>query len=126
VRIQPKLLVALLLVPICGLLFFKLSSDWYHKTELEEHRRYLHSLLARQLTVSQLESELGIQPLRIVGAADAEAISQIWTNPLNSPAEIVAKVTKWPETRFYRKSPMVYLIYFDANGRMRDFSCLAS
>ena len=48
------------------------------------------------------------------------------TNPLNSPAEVESKMTKWPQTRIYLKSPMVYFIYFDNSGVMRDFSCLSN
>ena len=62
----------------------------------------------------------------MVTPSDAQAIARVWTDPRNSPAEVEAKVSKWPQTRIYRKSPMLYFIYFDSEGLMRDLSCLTS
>jgi hypothetical protein len=126
VRSHAKLIVIVASVVVVAIVLFVLSSEWYHQSELEEHRQYLNQLLSRSPTVAQVESELGEEPLKVVGPADAAAVSRIWTDRRNSPTEIESKVGQWPETRIYRKSPMVYFIYFDAKGVMRDFSCLIS
>jgi hypothetical protein len=98
----------------------------YQRHEFDEHRKYLQTLLAKSPNIFQVETELGEEPLRIATPSDAAAISHVWTDPRNDPAEIEAKVGKWPETRIYRKSPMLYFIYFDSDGVTRDFSCLTS
>jgi hypothetical protein len=69
---------------------------------------------------------MGNAPYRVASSAEAKGLAKIWTNPLNDPAEVEAKVGKWSQTRAYLKSPMVYLIYFDADGVMRDFTCLSN
>jgi len=103
-----------------------LGSQRYQRGEFEEHRRYLQTLLTKSPSLAQVETELGDEPIRVVTPADAATISHVWTDPRNDPAEIEAKVMKWPQTRIYRKSPMLYFIYFDSQGVMRDFSCLTS
>jgi (p)ppGpp synthase/HD superfamily hydrolase len=129
VRLAIKVAVAVTLVSVGALILVRMLSigaQWYQRKELDEHRRYLEALLARKLSISQVEAELREEPIRVVKPADATSISQVWTDPRNSAAEVEAKVSKWPETRIYRKSPMIYFIYFDSEGQMRDFSCLAS
>jgi hypothetical protein len=39
--------------------------------------------------------------------------------------QIVAKQRTWVETRVFLVSDMVYVVYFDRDGTMRDFACLA-
>lgn len=102
------------------------GAQQYQRQELEQHRQYLRVLLARNPSVAQVETAIGDEPLRVAMPTDAASISRVWTDPRNDPTEIEAKVRKWPQTRIYRKSPMIYLIYFDSQGVMRDFSCLAS
>ena len=98
----------------------------YHQYEIERHRGTLQKLLERTPTVAQVEAELGLAPYRVARPSDAKELAGIWTNPLNSPEEVEEKVGKWPETRIYLKSPMVYFVYFDTEGLMRDFSCLSN
>lgn len=39
--------------------------------------------------------------------------------------EILDKGGRWPETRVFVASDMVYFIYFDAAGVMRDYTCVS-
>lgn len=39
-------------------------------------------------------------------------------------AEVRAKAARYPQTRLYRASDMLYFVYFDADGVMRDFTCV--
>jgi hypothetical protein len=98
----------------------------YHQREIERHREVLQKLLERKPMVAQVEAEVGLAPYRVAKPSDARELAGIWTNPLNSRAEVEEKVGKWPETRIYLKSPMVYFVYFDNEGLMRDFSCLSN
>ena len=129
VRLPLKLVVGvafavIVFIVLVQVLFF--AAQRYQQSEFDEHRRYLQTLLARHPSLAQVEGELAEGPIRVVTPADAAAISRVWTDPRNNLAEIESKVSKWPQTRIYRKSPMVYFIYFDAQGVMRDFSCLTS
>jgi len=117
-------LATVVAVVVVRLLF--IGAEWYQRRELDQHRQYLQALLAKSPSVAQVESAIGEEPIRIVAPADAITISHVWTDPRNDPTEIEAKVSKWPQTRIYRKSPMLYFIYFDSEGVMRDFSCLTS
>lgn len=114
----------IVIIVLVRVLFF--AAQRYQQSEFDEHRRYLQTLLAKHPSLTQVEGELGEEPIRVVTPVDAAAISRVWTDPGNNLAEIEAKVSKWPQTRIYRKSPMLYFIYFDAQGVMRDFSCLTS
>ena len=40
-------------------------------------------------------------------------------------AEIRAKAARYPELRVYQASDMMYFVYFDAEGLMRDFTCVS-
>lgn len=125
-RPYAKVTVTAALLVVGSALMLVLSSVWYHQRELDKHRRYLGELLSRAPTIAEVESELGEEPLRAVGPTEATEVSRIWTDRRNSPSEIERKVRTWPQTRIYRKSPMLYFIYFDRNGIMRDFSCVVS
>jgi hypothetical protein len=111
-------------IVLMGVLWF--GAQRYFQREFDEHRQYLQALLAKSPSLAQVETELGEEPIRVVTPADAATISHVWTDPRNDPAEVEAKVRKWPQTRIYRRSPMLYFIYFDSQGVMRDFSCLTS
>ena len=98
----------------------------YHREEIEKHRGQLQELLARNPTAAEVDTHMQTAPYRVAGAGDAKELAGMWTNPLNLPAEVESKMTKWPQTRIYLKSSMVYFIYFDDSGVMRDFSCLSN
>jgi hypothetical protein len=40
-------------------------------------------------------------------------------------AEVRAKAARYPQMRLYRASDMLYFVYFDADGVMRDFTCVS-
>ena len=114
-------------VSICVIaLVLVFSIEAYHAREMRRHRVVLEKLLERRPTVTQLESEFHWDFYREAKPSDAKELAGFWDNRLNSPAEIDEKVTRWPQTRVYFNSPMVYFIYFDAQGVMRDFSVLSN
>ena len=39
-------------------------------------------------------------------------------------AEVLEKGNRWPSTRVFLASDMIYFIYFDDAGVMRDFTCV--
>ncbi len=40
--------------------------------------------------------------------------------------EVRAKAARYPQMRLYRASDMLYFVYFDADGVMRDFTCVGN
>jgi uncharacterized caspase-like protein len=100
--------------------------DAYHRREIAHHQDTLQRLVERKPTVAQVEAALGLAPYRVAKPGDPKELASIWTNPLNSATEVEHKVSQWSETRIYLKSAMVYFVYFDAQGVMRDFSCLSN
>jgi hypothetical protein len=129
VRVALKIDVGTALVIVAVVVLVRalsLGAQRYQRNEFDEHRRYLQTLLAKSPSIAEVEAAVGEEPIRVVTPADARSISHVWTDPRNDAAEIEAKVSKWPQTRIYRKSPMLYFIYFDSQGVMRDFSCLTS
>jgi hypothetical protein len=40
-------------------------------------------------------------------------------------AEVRAKAARYPQLRLFRASDMLYFVYFDADGIMRDFTCVS-
>jgi hypothetical protein len=121
-RIVGALLAALAL----GFWLLVVATGWYFRKEFEENQTYFAALLGRRLTVAQLEEELREDPIRVVGPLEGSRVSRIWTDPRNTPEQIEKRIGAWAETRIYRKSPYVCSIYFDREGLMSDFSCLAS
>jgi len=99
--------------------------DAFHRREIARHSERLLELGRRTPSVTQVDVELGA-PYRIATAEDALDLAHRWDNPLNPPAEIESKMRKWPQTRVYLRSPMVYLVFFDDHGTMRDFLCLSN
>lgn len=57
------------------------------------------------------------------GAAEAEAV--IARHGGRKTAELRAKAGRHPRMRVYRAGDMLYFVFFDAGGAMRDFTCVS-
>jgi hypothetical protein len=114
------------LLLLIGMALLVLGCESPMQRELARHRQLLAKLLQQHPTTLALDEALGATPARVAGPADAGEIASIWTNPLNSRDEVVEKMRRWPETRIYDKTSVVYLVYVDADGHMGDFTCLAN
>jgi hypothetical protein len=114
--------IAVIAIP---LLFPGPISEWHLQREFAKHREFLTTLLRTTPTVAQVDAALD-EPYTVASAEDARTLAYTWTNPSNSPEEVLQKMKTWPVTRVYLRSPMVYFIYFDSSGVMRDFSCLSN
>jgi hypothetical protein len=112
------------LVAMAALFYY--GVEGYHRRELEQHRRALTMLLDKAPTVAQIEAQFGQGFFRVAKPADATSVAHIWSDRDNSAKEIEGKVARWAETRIYFKGSLVYFIYFDSKGIMRDFSCISN
>lgn len=111
---------------LIGMALCALGCESPMQRELARHRQVLAKLLEQSPSEAAVDEALGAAPARVAAPAAAAEVASLWTNPLNSRDEVVEKMRRWPETRIYDKTSVVYLVYVDADGRMRDFTCLAN
>jgi hypothetical protein len=115
---------------LIGLIASALFVSWaivrHQRVDREHHHQFLRGLLVTAPTEDQVRTAVGVEPFRVAKPDDAPWLARVWTNPMNSPADVEAKMKKWPKTVVFLKSPMVYFVYFDAQGLMRDYSCLSN
>jgi hypothetical protein len=92
-----------------------------------QHNGRLARLLAKQPQLAQVVAGLQDEGSRLLAAPEGEA-------PLRAEAarsggakagEVVEKGRRWPRARVFLAGDMVYFIYFDEAGRMRDFTCVS-
>jgi len=64
-------------------------------------------------------------PLLAVLAAKADVEREASARGGNKAPEIREKGARYAETRVYQAGDMLYFVYFDADGLMRDFTCVS-
>jgi hypothetical protein len=89
-----------------------------------QHEGRLSRLLPQQPKLDQVVQGLADEGSPLIGSAESpaelERLAARWGGAkLN---EVLEKGRRWPRTRVFLAGDMVYFIYFDANGVMRDFS----
>ena len=102
------------------------ACDFVWERDSKPHREQLERLLGQRASLNEVDQAAGIEPTIVATPSDASKLANMWTNPRNSPAEVREKVGRWPQTRVYMKSSVVWFVYFDAAGVMRDYSLLSN
>lgn len=114
-------LVALSVALLLGSLGFN-----YHRKL--EHEELLRAVMARQPTAARLTEWLaqvkGAPQLAAPGSR-AEVERLISTRGAARLEELRAKAARYPQLRVYRAADMLYFVFFDADGVMRDFTCVS-
>ena len=91
------------------------------------HRQRMQKVLREQPTADRLtrgladEGTVLLAVLRSSEDLGREASARGWKNA----AEVREKAARHAETRVYQASDMLYFVYFDADGVMRDFTCVS-
>jgi hypothetical protein len=114
-------LASLLVAMFLGSLGFN-----YHRTI--EHDELLRAVMAREPTASRLTEWLVSvkgAPLLAAPATHAEAERVIAQHGGVKTGELRAKAARYPQLRVFRASDMLYFVFFDAGGVMRDFTCVS-
>ncbi len=114
-------LVALSVALLLGTLGFN-----YHRKL--EHEELLRAVMARRPTAAQLTDWLASvkgAPLLASPASRSEVEGVITTRGAAKAEELRAKAGRYPQLRVYRASDMLYFVFFDAHGVMRDFTCVS-
>jgi hypothetical protein len=93
----------------------------------DQHRRRLARVMREQPTADRLTRGLEAEGSRLVATAatpeEKERIAEARGGPL--AGEIRQKAARQLELRVYEAGDMLYFVYFDGDGVMRDFTCVS-
>ena len=91
------------------------------------HEARLRKLLPQHATVGQVVEGLRNEGAPVIAApSDRPSLERAAAEYDGAKAsEILAKGARWPVVRVFRAADMVYFIYFDRDGVMRDFVCVS-
>jgi hypothetical protein len=115
-------LVALAVALLLGSLAFN-----YHRHL--EHEELLREVVARQWTaerVTQWLEEVKGAPLLAVLDSPADVEKEALTRGGGKAPEIREKARRYAQVRIYKAADMIYFIFFDENGVVRDFTCVGA
>ena len=122
-------IVALALVVTLGALALAmlLGSASFDFRRYTIHRQRLQKVLREAPSADRLTRGLADEgtPLLAVLASPAEVEREAAARGGAMAAEIREKGGRYPQTRVYRAGDMLYFVYFDAAGLMRDFTCVS-
>lgn len=102
-----------------------LGSAYFDARRYAAHRGRLQRLVQQQPRIEQVEAGLRDDGSPLVqsprGEAELKALARRWPGPRGT--EILEKGRRWPATRVFHASDMMYVLYFDQDGVLRDFTC---
>jgi hypothetical protein len=104
-----------------------LGSWGFDTRRFAQHQGRLQRLLAQaprlDHVVQGLENEGS--PLLAAPRGEREVRQVAWERGGLKSREILEKGRLWPQTRVFAAGDMVYFLYFDREGVMRDFTCVS-
>ena len=91
------------------------------------HRQRLQKVLREAPSADRLTRGLADEgtPLLAVLMSPADVEREAAARGGAMGAEIREKGRRYPQTRVYQAGDMLYFVYFDAAGLMRDFTCVS-
>jgi len=91
------------------------------------HERRMQKVLREQPTADRLTRGLADEGTAQLGVARTreEVEREASARGGKKAAEIREKGARHAETRVYQAGDMLYFVYFDADGVMRDFTCVS-
>jgi hypothetical protein len=120
-------LASLLITAGLGWLAFALGSWGFDTRRYLQHQGRLKRMLEQKPVVEQVVEGLRNDGSPLVAAprdpATLHAVARARGGPRQD--EVIAKGMKWAQTRVFQAGDMVYFIYFDADGVMRDYVCVS-
>ena len=104
-----------------------LGSASFDFRRYSQHQGRLQRVMRQEPTVDRLDQAFRDEGtvLLAVARSRAEVDAEAQGRGGAKAAEIREKGARHPETRVYRAGDMLYFIYFDADGVMRDFTCVS-
>ena len=91
------------------------------------HQQRLPRVLREQPTADRLTRGLADEGTRLLAVAPTRDEAEREARARGGPraAEIRDKASRHAETRVYQAGDMLYFVYFDEAGVMRDFTCVS-
>jgi hypothetical protein len=98
----------------------------YNYRRLSMHEGRLANLVKKKPSVSITSQGLTNEGWTAVAvdADDATLLKLFGSDPPPRVAEVRAKRARWPTARLFAHDDLVYVLYFDADGKASDFSLL--
>ena len=108
-------------------LAFRLGAASFDARRFDQHRGRLLKVMREQPTAEALTRGLEAEgsPLLAAAVTPDEKERAALSRGGAGVAEIRAKAARYPELRVYQAGDMLYFVYFDALGVMRDFTCVS-
>lgn len=122
------IVLALFVTGAAFALAFLLGAAYFEARRFAAHDTRLQRMLAQGPRLEQVSEGLRDDgsPLLAAPRDEAELRALVARFRGQKLDEIVAKARHWPTTRVYQASDMLYVIYFDAAGTMRDYVCISA
>jgi hypothetical protein len=102
---------------------FWLGAAYFQVRRVSTHATRLEHLLQNAPTLEQVTEGLRLEQSPLLAAPVGEPAlreaAERWGREKRS--EVVAKGQRWPKTRVFRAGDMIYFLYFDAAGVLRDY-----
>jgi hypothetical protein len=108
-------------------LAFWLGAASFDARRYDQHRARLAKVMLQQPNADRLTRGLEAEgsPLVETAATATEKEHAALARGGARLAEIRAKAARYPELRVYQAGDMLYFVFFDAGGVMRDFTCVS-
>jgi hypothetical protein len=122
------ILAGALAVTLCALaLAMLLGSASFDFRRYAQHQGRLQKVMREQPTADRLTRGLADEGTVLLAvAATRDALErEASARGGRKAAEIREKGGRYAETRVYQTADMLYFVYFDAAGVMRDFTCVS-
>ena len=124
---RPIILGAAAVVSLAALALALTLGAWaYEYRRLSMHEGRLTNLVKKRPTVSQTSQALADEGWTQVAAdvEDATLAKLFGEAPPPRVAEVRVKRAKWPTARVFADDDLVYVLFFDADGKAADWSLL--
>lgn len=108
-------------------LAFLLGSTSFDARRFSQHNGRLAKVMREHPSADRLTRGLEAEGTPLLVTAQSAAEKERAARERGGPrrAEITDKAARYPELRVYLAGDMVYFIFFDAEGVMRDFTCVS-
>ena len=106
---------------------FWLGSASFDARRYSQHNGRLAKVMREQPSAERLTRGLAAEgtPLLVTAATAEDKERAAVARGGARLAEIREKAARYPELRVYQAGDMLYFVFFDAEGVMRDFTCVS-
>jgi hypothetical protein len=105
-----------------------LGSWGFNYRRYSQHEGRMRRVLEQQPTIGQLTAGLEDEGASVLSSPETreEVEKAIVTLGGGRVEELRRKAARWSRARVYRAADMLYFVFFDEDGVMRDFVCVGA